>query len=290
MDRSEVLKKIELLDDYLHIKEFLKYIVDNRKKFDNEILYNAMAKAESISEDFKKEIFYEDFYKNTLERYNQYINSKMILLESQTFMMGSSKDSDQLYCGEIPKHEVFIDEFEISSFVVDAELYNSFCGKKTEEVSSHMPAVDVSWYDAVMFSRWIGCRLPTEAEWELASGKLENSHWCCKEDELDRYAWYSENSQGCVHEIAKKAPNKYGLFDMLGNIWEWVMDSYDSAYYANSAKKNPVCNKITPYKSCRGGSIHAFSEMCRSEFRYNEPAYYRSSDLGFRVVRDNKFL
>jgi formylglycine-generating enzyme required for sulfatase activity len=134
----------------------------------------------------------------------------------------------------------------------------------------------------------MGGRLPTEAEWELASGKLPGQHWCCEEEQLGTYAWYSENSHGSIHEIGEKSPNKYGLFDMHGNVWEWVMDSYDSEYYMDSPKKNPVCTKKTPYRSCRGGSIHGFSEMCRSEFRYYEPAYYSSYDLGFRIAKDIK--
>jgi formylglycine-generating enzyme required for sulfatase activity len=148
--------------------------------------------------------------------------------------------------------------------------------------------VNISWYDAMLFCTWFNCRLLTEAEWEYVCTKNENSFWCCSENELNKYAWYSENSSGEIHNVAELLPNKYGLYDMHGNIWEWVFDCYDEKYYTKSIKNNPRCSFDIPFRSCRGGSIHAFSEMCRTSFRYYEPADYSAPDLGFRIAKSIK--
>ena len=210
----------------------------------------------------------------------------MVDIDKQYFWMGSVEDSNILYCGEQPRHLVYVDSFKISRILITNKMYSLFANFNYE--NEKLPATNLTWFDAYIFCKWLGCRLPTEAEWELASCRMDREHWCCRENELNEFAWYSENSGGMLHAVGEKKPNNIGLYDMHGNVWEWVLDDYDENYYENAEKYNPCNLAEGQYKVCRGGSIHAFSEMCRSEFRYYEPPNFKAIDLGFRVVKEKR--
>lgn len=283
MQKGIFLSNLRKLVGYNEIKIFLEELVRNWDNIDNEIIYYAMKKAQEISNEFEYQIFYNPIYKGAQKNYSELISSCMVPISEQTFLMGSAKNSDMVYCGEHPQHEVHLDSFMICNTVITSDIYSKF-GKYTNNIGK-LPVTNINWFDAYVFSKWVGCSLPTEAEWELLSDKLGGEHWCCKETELSDFAWYSENSKGVLHEVAKKKPNSAGLYDMHGNVWEWVLDDYEEEYYLNSVRENPCCIKSGQYKVCRGGSIHAFSEMCRCEFRYYEPPAFKAVDLGFRVVK-----
>ena len=100
-------------------------------------------------------------------------------------------------------------------------------------------------------------RLPTEAEWEYAAksgGKNEKYSGTNSELELGDYAWYSSNSESKTHPVGQKAANGLGLYDMSGNVWQWVQDWYDGSYYKNSPKDNPTGPSSGKEKVLRGGS------------------------------------
>lgn len=283
MRKNFFMSNLNKLTDYNEIKMFLEELVKNWNNVDNEIIYYAMKKAQEISNEFEYQIFYDSIYKEAQQHYLELISSYMVPINEQTFLMGSVQNSDIVYCGEQPQHEVHLNSFMICNTVITSDLFSRF--DKHSENNGRLPATNISWFDAFVFSKWVDCSLPTEAEWELASAKLEDEHWCCKETELNDFAWYSENSKGILHEVAKKKPNSMGIYDMHGNVWEWVLDDYEEEYYSNSRRENPCCLESGQYKVCRGGSIHAFSEMCRCEFRYYEPPAFKTMDLGFRVVK-----
>jgi formylglycine-generating enzyme required for sulfatase activity len=154
----------------------------------------------------------------------------------------------------------------------------------------------VTWHEASLFAAWVGCRLPTEAEWEFACGGGSDAEWCCADEaELARHAWYSENAAGELHEVGTREPNRLGVFDCHGSVWEWCADAYDQDFYASSPSVDPagpppdtgVEAEPRVHRVCRGGSVHALAEMCRTRYRLHEPASFWAGDLGFRLAWDS---
>jgi formylglycine-generating enzyme required for sulfatase activity len=230
------------------------------------------------------------------ERYEAFVASSMCRLETANFEMGTLAHDARHFCGEAPRHRVDLSPFEIARTPVTNELFAIFDPRRGSFAGAdrYKPVVDVTWLEASLFAIWVGCRLPTEAEWEYACGAGSASQWCCdSEKELARYAWYSENSEGSVQSVATRQPNALGLFDFHGNVWEWCADAYDAACYACSSRLDPFTSAaavldrtgVPPDRVCRGGSMHALAEMCRTRYRFHEPARFLAGDLGFRLAR-----
>jgi formylglycine-generating enzyme required for sulfatase activity len=115
-----------------------------------------------------------------------------------------------------------------------------------------------------------GYRLPTEAEWEYACKAGTTG---IRYGELDKIAWYKENSQHTSHEVGLKEPNPWGLYDMLGNVWEWCSDIYDKTVYGS-------------YRVMRGGGWNDDPRGCMAtNRRRSHPSSFRIDDLGFRIAR-----
>ncbi len=114
-----------------------------------------------------------------------------------------------------------------------------------------------------------GYRLPTEAEWEYACRAGDPG---VRYGELDEIAWYRGNSDGEPHPVATRAPNRWGLFDLIGNVWEWCWDHYDPEVYG-------------PYRVFRGGGWNDQPRGCRAGCRRKSHPAFRMDDLGFRVAR-----
>ncbi|NLG03412.1 MAG: formylglycine-generating enzyme family protein [Clostridia bacterium] len=255
---------------------------------DGEVLYWAWKAIQHADKQMEEELMNKRFYDGSKERYISLLQNHMKKIDKGSFSMGSAPDSKLKYIGEEPQHNVDLDQFFVSDIVISEELYSKYDPFYKVSEEKNMPARNVSWYDAVMFCKWINCRLLTEAEWEYASKGDSKGLWCCeKEEDIQQYGWFSESSDGYVHPIGLLKPNSYGLYDIHGNVWEWCQDSYDENYYEKKISDNPVNDTDDLEKVCRGGSIHAFSEMCRCAFRDYEPANFKAYDIGFRVARSN---
>lgn len=165
-----------------------------------------------------------------------------------TFQMGCSPGDGECYDNERPPHQVTISKgFWIGQTEVTVGAYKRFAdgtGKAMPSAPSfnsgwsngQMPVVNVSWDDAQAYCRWAGGRLPTEAEWEYAA---RGGSTAARYGPLDEVAWYDKNSGGGAHPAGEKRANGFGLFDMLGNVWEWVNDWYDENYYQSSPTQDP---------------------------------------------------
>ena len=134
-----------------------------------------------------------------------------------------------------------------------------------------------------------GYRLPTEAEWEYATRGAETAInkpvWAgtTTETELKNYAWYTENSDNKTHEVKKKLPNGYGLYDMSGNVWEWCWDRYGN--YENTDATNPAGALSGANRVVRGGGWCYSASLCHASCRGEEQPAGCNDHLGFRLVR-----
>ncbi len=125
------------------------------------------------------------------------------------------------------------------------------------------PVEQVNWDDAQEFIRELNqitgkkYRLPTEAEWEYAArsgGKKEKWAGTSNESELMKYAWYRRNARGKTHPVGRKRPNGLGLYDMSGNVYEWVQDTFSESAYRQHSRMNPVVEGGV-YCVLRGGCL-----------------------------------
>lgn len=153
------------------------------------------------------------------------------------------------------------------------------------------PVENVSWEDVQAFIKKLNdrgdgkYRLPTEAEWEYAAraGSTTKYSFGDGEGSLGSYAWYDANSGSRTHDVATKQPNAWGLYDMHGNVWEWVQDWYGD--YPNGAVTNPRGATTGSDRVFRGGSWGSSAMILRSAGRSADAPLVRDQFLGFRLVR-----
>jgi formylglycine-generating enzyme required for sulfatase activity len=235
-----------------------------------------------------EELLLSGFLRGSEERYHRHMAPRMRLLGPGSFHMGTPAERAAHFCGEVPSHAVDLSPFTMAETPVTNQQLGLLDERRCDvrPGDRRKPAIGLSWFDAAVFALWMGCRLPTEAEWEFACGAGSEGEWCCgDEGGLARHAWYSENSSGEAHLVATREPNAFGLFDLHGNVWEWCRDDYDQDYYGRAPRRDPAnIALIEGNKVCRGGSMHALSEMCRSRFRLHEPPEFTAGDLGLRVA------
>jgi formylglycine-generating enzyme required for sulfatase activity len=203
--------------------------------------------------------------------------------------MGCSPGDNDCGGNEKPAHTVTISKgFWMGQTEVTVGAYKRFVSGgggplPSGNSSDEQPVVNVTWNDAVAFCRWSGGRLPTEAEWEYAARAGTAG---ARYGDLDAIAWYEGNSGKRVHAVGQKAPNAYRLYDMLGNVWEWVADWFGDEYYGASEPRDPRGPPSGESRVVRGGSWLDLAWDARVSSR----GWYRPGDwkfnLGFRCVRE----
>ena len=200
--------------------------------------------------------------------------------------------NNHLKANEQPVHEVFLSPFYIDTHEVTVQQYTAFLEKTGYKQPAYWqpefdrpddPVVGVTWHDALAYAIWADKRLPTEAEWEYAArgGALNNFYpWGDIPDK--RSANYL--SMG-IAPVKSYLPNGFGLYDMIGNVWEWCADWYSANYYQSSPKNNPKGPVIGTHKVLRGGTWYSNEEQIRITNRYFALPDSKSFHNGFRCVK-----
>ena len=222
----------------------------------------------------------------------------MVYIPGGTSMMGSNSHQGIA----APEHRVNLTPFYMDICEVTNRQYYEFCkqtGYKFPEFwgmeiyKSGMdfpdhPVVGVSQFDASEYAEWAGKRLPTEAEWEYAArGGLEQISYPFGEEADHSHARYKhpQADKGPV-KTGTYASNGYGLFDMSGNVWEWVSDWFSESYYQESEEKDPIGPPGGTFKVLRGGGWHS-GGGCISVHRRNAlPQQWCDMAGGFRCVKE----
>ncbi|MBK8174672.1 MAG: SUMF1/EgtB/PvdO family nonheme iron enzyme [Rhodospirillales bacterium] len=228
---------------------------------------------------------------------------ELVMLPAGEFLMGSPAGEEGRYDSEGPQHRVRIDAgFALGRYPVTFEEYDHFCAMtKRERLGDEgwgrgrRPVINVSWWDAVAYCEWLSretgqpYRLPSEAEWEYG----------CRAGTTTRYSWgdaitpkqanYDQSKHGKTTEVGGYPANPWGLYDMHGNVWEWVGDVWHGTYQGAPTDGSAWTDNEGIYSSRdrvdRGGSWDSISWFLRSAFRSGIFPGDRVDYLGFRVAR-----
>ncbi|QKS46611.1 SUMF1/EgtB/PvdO family nonheme iron enzyme [Paenibacillus cellulosilyticus] len=188
-----------------------------------------------------------------------------------------------------------IEPFHVMKYPVTQHLYHSVMyDQEVEPIMNTLPITEVSWLDSIVFCNELsrlfgrtecytitkeskntifnaktnGFRLLSDAEWQYACKAGTKGY---RYDEIDKIAWYQENANGSVQQVGTRLPNPWGLYDMIGNVWEWCWDLYDIERYGD-------------YRVFRGGSWAEVANNCGSTVRRKSMPDFKIDDLGFRVA------
>ena len=238
------------------------------------------------------------------------IGMKLVRISAGSFQMGSNAGFTQ----EQPVHAVTLTkDFWLGQYEVTQAQYQAVTGLSPSFFTGNdRPVERVSWFDAITFANALsqaegltlcydsegnvtggniysctGYRLPTEAEWEYATRAGTTTEWSFGNDaaQAGAYAWYNSNSGSQTHPVGEKLPNPWGLYDVHGNVWEWVHDWWGFAYYSVSPSSNPPGPGSGPDRVVRGGGWISITSLLRSVFRGGSSPSYRFFNLGFRLAR-----
>ena len=227
----------------------------------------------------------------------------MALIPAGRFEMGDHLDG---MSRALPVHTVSLDVFYMDVHQVTVGQFKQFVTQsgynynKWNEVAQYSPGDDypmvyVNWNDATSYAEWVGKRLPTEAEWEYAArGGLEGQRYPWGNEIIHDNANYG-GTGGIDHwdrcsPVGSFAANGYGLYDMVGNAWEWCQDWYDENYYSSSPVNNPPGPDSSPqgWRVLRGGNWDNHGKYLRLAYRYANPNH-RSYYSGFRCVLGSNY-
>ncbi len=254
-----------------------------------------------------------------LNSQNTFSDSSMVYIKGGTFYIGSKIGyNDEKNGKQIVISEFFMDKYEITNWQyckflnltgLDSEKLKLFIKLYEEKVKNlskiylendsfyvkpgfeDFPVNFVSWFGANAFCEFYGLRLPTEAEWEFAAKSKKHSIFnryktYSGSNKINDVAWYKFNSDNKVHQIGLKQANKFGLYDLSGNVDEWCSDWYLFDYYANAGYENPKGPEIADFKVYRGGSWYNSEKMLRVTNRRAVNPKSQKATIGFRVVKE----
>lgn len=256
-------------------------------------------------------------------RENPKDGQRYVWIPAGTFRMGCSPDDDECNDDEKPDRAVTISRgFWMGQTEVTVRAWRSYARAERKSMppdpmladrdlnagwsAEQQPIANITWFEASDFCRWVGGRLPSEAEWEYAARAGTTGP---RYGDLDAIAWYGDNSgrrplnsKALFNEdrphygdllllnengpqlVAKKQPNAWNLYDMLGNVWEWAADWYDPEYYAQREDDDPKGAASSRFRVLRGGSWDYYPKVISASHRGWLAPASRVSDSGLRCV------
>lgn len=242
---------------------------------------------------------------------------ELVVVPAGRFLMGDLQDEG--YSFEHPVHEVVVGRaFALGRYELTFEDYDRFCLSTGRPLPpdqgggrGRRPVINVSWRDARDYCVWLSgqtgekYRLPSEAEWEYAArgGTRTSRYWGDKAEDACEHANVADavakellpklDVHACrdgfpyTAPVGSFQPNSYGLFDVLGNVWEWTLDAWHDTY-RTAPEDGSKWSGRSPNRVRRGGSWYSIPISVRSAVRNGAPKGYRGDDTGFRVLRELK--
>ena len=251
------------------------------------------------------------------ERAKLPVKDDMVAIPAGSFLMGSTRQVDRnAYPAEFPQRRIYLDAYEIDKYEVSALQFLRFVlatdrlplidwrydGGNFQESMMHHPVMHVTWYDAEAYCKWAGKRLPTEAEWEKAARGEDGRvyPWGNQPAGLSRSNFGRTGLSGPVRDRPERlmlyppvisvdkyenAVSPYGVFQMAGNVSEWVADWYNAKYYSSGPDRNPPGPSQGTQKAFRGGGWVDSTPAVRAAQRNGADPNMKMNWLGFRCAR-----
>jgi formylglycine-generating enzyme len=221
------------------------------------------------------------------------VDIALVQVKGGCFQMGDIFASGA--ADEKPVHEVCVSDFAIGRYPVTQREWVRVMGENPSQYRDRddLPVENLSWNEAQAFIKALTAatgrkwRLPSEAEWEYAArgaGKKQKYPGTSREADLDQYAWLESNSGLKTHPVGTRKPNDLGIYDMAGNVWQWVQDRYDRDYYRQSPRMNPKGDPFGVNRILKGGSVYQEPRSLRVANRdYQDPGK-RTGCVGLRLA------
>lgn len=219
---------------------------------------------------------------------------EFVKIPSGSFMMGRDASVEKGGYDEVPRRKVHVESFAMQTTeVTQSQWIKVMKSNPSFFKDKNRPVEQVSWHDAEEFIKKLNqlagadiYRLPTEAEWEYAARAGSQTTYIFGNDrsQLDSYAWTIANSEKTTHLVAQKKPNKWGLYDITGNVWEWCQDWYNNSYKNVPSDGSANTKGEQKYRVLRGGGWNGRGYL-RVAFRSFSDPDFRGDEIGFRLVR-----
>ena len=213
---------------------------------------------------------------------------EFVKIPSGSFMMGRDTAFEDGSDNELPQHRKSVSAFALQTTEMTQTQWVRVMGSNPSKFKGrNNPVEKVSYYDVQKFIKKLNqmegtnaYRLPTEAEWGYGARAGSNSTYVCGDDKgcIGSYAWYGGNSGERTHPVAQKRANRWGLYDISGNVWEWTSSCYTENY-------NKGCYEGGKYKVLRGGFYDSSVYYIRLASRYYFGQDVRVDGVGFRLAK-----